>query len=253
MSAEPISAAEEAASPDPSGDELAWEALSREALVAHGCCRRREAVILWHRAASLSAGFASGDPRRAAGISNQAMAWALSDAIDRADAGFRAASDAWDAARMWSTEMSVKGTARSSLFHHRLEMKHRDSFKAHLRARYRGWIEAGEAASGFNRGIVLICLDRDEEGRTLLAGSATLREQSFGATDPGLALMLRTLAALGGPDADAYRHRATIAETDPSRDALARWTQGRPPQLDDVRRLLAAVCLTAIFDERDFL
>ena len=253
MCAEPISAGEEALAPDLSGDELAWEALSREALVAHGSCRRNEAAVLWHRAAALSAGFPPGDPRRATSISNQALAWALSDAIDRAEAGFRAATDAWETSRRWSAKMVVHGTARSSLFHHRLEVKHRDSFKAHLRARYRGWIDAGEAASAFNRGIVLICLDRDEAGRAELAEAAILREKAFGAAEPGLALMLRTLATLGGPDADAYRERAMIAESDPSRDALARWMQGRSPHLDDVRRLLGAVCLTAIFDERDFL
>lgn len=209
--------------------------------------------MLWHRAAALSAGFSAGDPRHAASISNRAMAWALSDDIARAEAGFREASDAWKASRKWSMEMTVQGTARSSLFHHRLEVKHRSSFKEHLRARYRGWIEAGEAASAFNRGIVLICLDHNEAGRAQLADAATLRERAFGTTDPGLALMMRTLAALGGPDADTCRERAQAAESTPSRDALTRWVQERSPQLNDVRRLLGAVCLTAMFSERDFL
>ncbi len=239
--------------PDASEDELVWEALSREAVLAYGCSRRREAILLWHRAAELSAGFPAGDPRRAASLSNEATSWALNDSLGRSQDGFRAAIDAWGAARDWSGQMAVQGMARSSLFHHRLEVRHRDSFKTHLRARYVRWIAAGEAASTFNLGIVLICLDRDEAGRDRLAEATALREEAFGATDPGLHVMLRTLAALGGPGAELYRTRAATAETQPSRDALTRWTQDCSPRLDDVRRLLGAVCLTAIFAQRDIL
>jgi len=238
---------------DASEDELVWEALSREAVLAYGCSRRREAALLWHRAAELSASFPSGDPRRAASISNEALCWALDDSLDRSHAGFCAAIDAWEAARDWSAQMAVQGVARSSLFHHRLEVRHRDSFKTHLRTRYVRWIAAGQAASAFNLGIVLICLDRDEAGRTRLAEAAALRERGFGAADPGLFLMLKVLAALGGPDAELYQARAATAEAQLSRDALTRWTEDCSPRLDDVRRLLGAVCLTAIFAQRDFL
>ena len=239
----------------PSGDELVWEALCHEALSAHGGNRTAEAVVLWRRAAGLTREFPAADPRRAASISNEAMAWALEDALDRAEETFRVAADAWNDARGWIETMQVRGTARSSLFHHRLEVRHRDSFGAHIRARYGRWIDGGLAATLFNHGVVLVSLDRDEEGRTQIARAIELREQASGGADPALAFMLRTLAGLCPleADADGYLDRAGAAMSDPSPDDLERWKNGRPPQLDDVRRLLSAICLTAIFAEKDFL
>ena len=239
----------------PSGDELAWEALSREALEAHGANRAGEAAVLWRRAALIAAAFPADDPRRAASLGNEALACALDDDLERAEAGLRAALEAWGDSANWIGGMRVRGTARSSLFHHRLEVRHRASFETHIRARYGRWMDGCLGASLFNHGIVLVSLDRDEEGRAQLARAVERRRNAFGGSDPGLAFMLRTLAGLcpDEDEAEACLDRAGAAMSDPSPDGLERWQRDRPPQLDDVRRLLSAVCLTAIFAERDFL
>jgi len=239
----------------PSGDELAWEVLSREALEAHDANTAGEAAVLWRRAALIAAGFAADDRRRAASLGNKAMAGAFDDDLECAEVGLRAALEAWGDTASWIGGMRVRGTARSSLFHHRLEVRHRDNFEAHIRARYGRWIDGGLGASLFNHGIILVSMDRDEAGRAQLARAVECRRNAFGGADPALAFILRTLAGLcpDEAEAEACLDRAGAAMTDPSPDGLERWQRDRPPQLDDVRRLLSAVCLTAIFAERDFL
>ena len=237
------------------GDELAWEALSHEAMLAHQNGRCNDAIILWRRAASLTQHFAADDPRRAATLSNLATADALSDQLERAEEGFRAAGRAWEAARSWTMNMAVTGTARSSLFHHRLEMKHRDQYKSHLRSRFCQSIDAGDAASAFNHGVVLTCLDHEEGGRQRIATAIELRRRAVGAADPGHVIMTRTLAALDGTGETAgpqLEHGESTARPG-TPDALQRWAQARPPQLNDERRLISAVCLTAILNQRDFM
>lgn len=235
------------------GDELAWEALSWAAAEDHARGRSSDAIVLWQRASTLSRQFSGGDPRIAASLSNSAVADALLDRLEDAAAKFLAASRAWNEARLWSETMTVGGTARSSLFHHRLETRHRDCFESHLRMRYRTRIDAGEAVSAFDHGIVLLCLNDDRAGQQRITEASSLRLKACGASDPVYLYMKTTLAALAGADmAEDSSPKRSILE-DISRSGLERWRQERPRHLDDVRRLLGAICLTALFDPHDFL
>lgn len=219
--------------------EHEWERLSEaavECLAESGLPAARD---LLHRVVACSPAFAAGDPRIAASLTNAAAAAALAGDYRRATEAFADVAAAWEKARLWSETMAVSGTARSSLHHHRLELKHRDSFAAHLRRRYRRWLDGGEAASTFNHGIVLCRLGRDADGRKHIAAAVRLRRQAFGAADPAYLKMAEAMGSDGTP-ADAV----------PGRSALQRWRQNRPPRIDDLRRLLAAVCFAVVLDPR---
>lgn len=236
-------------------DELCWEAISREAMESHDSGRNDDAALLWQQAGMIARTFPDGDPRHAASRNNIAVAEAVAGRCEEAERGFRDARSAWTASRDWSSFMQVSGTARSSLFHHRLEMKHRDSFQSHLRRRYCHWIDAAEAATAFNHGIVLLALDRDEAGREQMLQGARLRGKASGANDPGYCMMLGILEALKcAPTGPQEVLTASCSPEDQVvRSALTRWSASKPPQMDDVRRLLAATCLTAVFDQANFL
>jgi tetratricopeptide (TPR) repeat protein len=238
--------------------DLEWEALGREALEAYIGGRIDEAVMLWRRAEDIAAAFAADDPRRAAGLNNLALAATLAEDFTAAESLFAAAAEAWQATRGWVETMGVQSVARSSLYHHRLELKYRDRFREHIRTRYRGWTDGAEAITAFNSGVLALCLDRDEAGRDLIERAAVLRQKAFGAANPELAVMLATLAGLseaGGEaeQAEAFAERGRRASEDPTRNALERWAEDRPGEFNDARRLLAAVCLSALISERDFL
>jgi len=219
--------------------EQEWERLSEAAVERLPDGAIPATLDLLHRAEAFSLAFAAGDPRIAAGLSNAAAATALAGNYGRATEAFANVIAAWEKARLWTETMAVSGTARSSLHHHRLELRHRHSFAAHLRRRYRRWLDAGEAASTFNHGIVLCRLGFDADGRKHIATAARLRHHAFGAGDPAYLQMAEALASDGTP-----------AEAVPGRSVLQRWRQNRPPRIDDLRRILAAVCFAVVLDPR---
>ncbi len=134
---------------DPAGWRLAdllWESLTEAALAAHDAGRRAEAVRLWQEAEHHGAHFADNDPRRAATLNNAGVA----DGGSGAEALYRRALEAWKAADAWVGLMAVEPRARSSLFHLRLENKHRDRYKDFVRADYRSLLQAGAAVASAN-------------------------------------------------------------------------------------------------------
>lgn len=241
--------------------ELVWEALSREGVEAYGSGRRQEAATLWRRADELAATFAADDPRRAAGDNNLAIGRWIEGDSGAAETLFCRALDGWEAADVWIAGMAVRGAARSSLFHLRLETRHRDQFEIHLRHRVAGLCGGGAAATIFNLGAFLVGqadageADIGETGvgeATIMAAEAIERRTAaFGSRDPALLGMLafraRLCAAEGqGEEATQLTERRAAIEADPARPTLLRWIEDRPQALDDERRALAAAYLACL-------
>lgn len=231
--------------------ELVWEALSREGSEAYGAGRREEAVVLWRRAGELAAALPDDDPRRPASDNNLAIGcWTEGD-ICAAEALFRRALEGWEAAYAWIETMAVSGAARSSLFHHRLETRHRTQFKTHLRRRFAVLTDGGAAATVFNLGAFLAGQARVDEAAAMAEDAIERRAAAFGPRDPALLGMLTFLAGLraaegGGEAAVELNERRAAIDADPARPALLRWVEDRPQQLDDERRALAAACLACL-------
>ncbi|MCY4396410.1 MAG: hypothetical protein OXC10_14880 [Rhodospirillaceae bacterium] len=238
--------------------EWEWDALSAAALEAYRAARREEAVHLWRRAAALAQEFPAGDPRRAAGENNCALAFLIDQDHKGAAAALSSALDAWAAALEWTGGMAVSPVARSSLFHQRMEQRHVETFGDVRRARHREFLTGAVALTRFNLAIANLFLNEDGTADSLLETALAERVQAFGPNNPEVAEIARVLSGR----ADAAEDDARMAHYDAkirtvadnrSTDMLEAWRREQPLDMTDTRRLLAATYLTAIVHERDFM
>ena len=122
-------------------DDL-WERLVEAGLAAFDAGRLDDAGALWISALADAERFAGDDPRRATALNNIAAVRHLRGGAAEADGFYRAALDAWAAAEPWIDAMAIAPRARSSLFHLRLEEKHRADYRRIARGELRklhGW------------------------------------------------------------------------------------------------------------------
>jgi len=238
--------------------EWEWDALSAAALDAYRSARREEAVHLWCQAGTLARGFPEGDPRRAASENNSALALLIDQDHNGAVPALSSALASWDAAMEWTQSMAVSATARSSLFHQRMEQRHVAAYGDVRRARHREFLTGAAALTRFNLAIALLFLDDDETADALLTAALAEREQAFGPNNTEVVEIARVLsgrADAAGDDARMalYDARIQAAAGNRARDVLDIWRREQPLETTDTRRLLAAGYLTAIVHERDFL
>ena len=205
MSGRPILAAD--ARPWLLADDL-WERLVAAGLAAFDAGRLDDAGALWISALAHAERFAGDDPRRATALNNIAAVRHLRGGADEADGFYRAALDAWAAAEPWIDAMAIAPRARSSLFHMRLEEKHRADYHRIARAELRKLLDEGRAASLGN--LAALCRS---------AGRAA--------------------------DADALEAEATDRAPRGVKPGLERWAVLAPPRHCDERRLAAAAFLLA--------
>ena len=238
--------------------EWEWDALSAAALDAYRSARREDAVHLWCQAGTLARGFPEGDPRRAASENNSALALLIDQDHNGAVPALSSALASWDAAMEWTQSMAVSATARSSLFHQRMEQRHVAAYGDVRRARHREFLTGAAALTRFNLAIALLFLDDDETADALLTAALAEREQAFGPNNTEVVEIARVLsgrADAAGDDARMalYDARIQAAAGNRARDVLDIWRREQPLETTDTRRLLAAGYLTAIVHERDFL
>lgn len=109
--------------------DLEWERLSLQALSDLGEGREQEAFTAIREALYLARTyFAAGDPRLAASLTSQAAALAAADPSAPIDVVVEAAKQAWQACEGALAEMTPPQRARSSLFHLRMEYRHRATY-----------------------------------------------------------------------------------------------------------------------------
>jgi len=233
--------------------EILWEERCCDGLAAYGARRTENAIISWRAAALIAERFDGDDPRRAATQSNLGLALAIERRLDEADAACQSAAAAWQAARSWVATMSADGTARSSTFHHRLELKHQDSFAEHYRRRHQTLCAGAASLTSFNHGLVLIALDRGPVGIALVGEAVRVRCASFGASNPELLSMIEITADLAPETvpAEVAHARTHLGHGECGRSMPERWRMDRPPQMNDRRRLLGAVCMTGLMARDD--
>ena len=229
--------------------DRAWEASSETALVAYhsgafdACARACRAAAAHRRQ------LAPNDPRQACTSNNLGMAALL--AGDRAGARghFLAAGRAWRQARSWVAGMAMESGARSSLFHMRLEQRHRHAFDPILRARQLSRLSAARAASLFNRALAESTASAPKS--LALERAVGQRMRALGPRNPEAAQMLRLHAGLAEARGDRAaaaecRRQADAIERSPARPDLDIWHQASADARSDSRRLLAAVHLTLV-------
>jgi hypothetical protein len=143
MCAAPISAGEVAWTAA-DGD---WERLQVAAAEAFAANDLVGAADSWTAALRTArASFEADDPRLATSLANWALALRLWD--ERiAERLFADALEVWDEAPAWLARQRFAPRARSSIFHLRLQAKHRGAYDAHLRRRAETLLRAARAAT----------------------------------------------------------------------------------------------------------
>jgi hypothetical protein len=128
--------------------DLMWEALMERGCAAWAAGKTRAAVWAFLRARLIASRFATTDLRRAASEAALGVVTRAPGRILRAEAMFARHAEAQIAA------MQIAPRARSSLFHLRMEARHRDTYHANMRLRLTRI--AGETAA---------CLQEMAQGR----------------------------------------------------------------------------------------
>lgn len=116
--------------------EVEWEVKCERAALLAEEGRPSEAAALWQDALTIArANFAETDPRLGTSLANTALV--LQGEGNKAAAAplFAEAARIWDASPQWIADMALEPRARSSLFHLRMEARHRDNYDATMRER----------------------------------------------------------------------------------------------------------------------
>jgi len=238
--------------------EWEWEAFSATALDAYANARRSEAGHLWQRALEKSTVFPAGDPRHAASLNNASIACLLAEDYEKARAGFDDALALWHSGLAWTTTMAVSPLARSSLFHLRMEQRHKRAFGDIRRSRNRELLEGTVALSQFNAALSRLYLDLDDAADRLLADALAARQRACGPNNPEFVQIAKTISGRHDMSGRAEAAQAidlelAAVDTASARSAVEAWRADQPGEMTDMRRLLGAAHLTAMVHERDFL
>ena len=137
--------------------DLVWERLQEKANRAIGRNQLFGASLRFAVASALAAlAFSKTDPRAATSQANFAFAAKYFGAAEFASRRYREARNRWSGAAESLNEMNIMPRARSSVFHMRMEVKHRRAYRANMENRLGKFIgETGE------------CLDCLIEGRSV--------------------------------------------------------------------------------------
>jgi hypothetical protein len=198
-------------------DDQMWETCMVKARAAWQGGDHEHAADLWQACHRLTLRFHDDDPRRAASLDTLAR-------CDGAWAHLQEALEAWDRAQGWVDGMGTAQSARSSLFHLRLESKYPGAYPEIVRQRHRKTLMAGRAATLAR----CAALAGDEEA---MREAMTLRRDTFGHREREAAAMA---AWLGEP--------VTERQVD-------RFIEVPPRRANDEARLYAAALLFPILPE----
>ena len=158
--------------------DLQWEKLSEAALAALAEGQVEPARELYAQALRLArTEFPPNDPRLAASLSNQAVVQPVSSGRIEASA-----AQAWASCGRWIDTMTAPRTARSSLFHLRMERLHRPAYEERWRMKARDMLETLRRDHGAMDSLEL--LDRDAAAQRLLQWDRERPTKVHGSDDP---------------------------------------------------------------------
>ena len=125
-----------------SSDDIEWETKAeRAAALAYGG-ELADASPLWAEVMKLAqASFATKDPRLATSLANWAFALRERGDPELAKGLFDEARRCWGGVPLWIDTMTIERRARSSLFHLRMEARHREAYEATARKRLQRFAE----------------------------------------------------------------------------------------------------------------
>ncbi len=242
-------------SPTASSDlDALWVSYNEEALSAFFQGRHVMAIELWDKAHALTRNFEHDDPRLACSLNNRSVGFRFIEELKKAEQGYRRAKHLWSKAVDWIADMEVQRRARSSLFHLRLEQKHRVQYDHFARLQYQKILRVGYAGTMANLAEVCQVSGRKNEASGLYEESRQNRLQALSDDDSDRNPFQRDISShiFKKPLSDSQRAK----DRNDSRVAkpfslLARqkgWVIDLPPRFTDVGRLMSAILLTCLVD-----
>ncbi len=234
--------------------EFLWVQLSETAFLEFIRNRFVAAATQWENAYHVAQGFDDRDPRVASSLSNFAISRRIKEDFVEAEQLYQLAIERWKASSTWVEMMSLSQRARSSLFHFRLERKHRKQYDQIARKKYQKLLPAGHAGTLNNLGELYHTMSRSQCAKKLYNQALQKRLTSMGEEEWGVKTIRRNIASL--TDLVTPQAERTVSSSKESRvdesfysQALRQgWIVDDPPEFTDEGRLMAAILLTGILD-----
>ena len=118
--------------------DLAWETTAERTVEAVAHENHTKAKDAAGEALQLArASFSSNDPRLGTSLANYGICLSLSGQSEDSTFLFREGLDVWRQSHGWIARMEAPRMARSSLFHMRMEARHRSTYRARWQERWR--------------------------------------------------------------------------------------------------------------------
>lgn len=234
--------------------ELQWARYTEKALAEFYQNSFSSAAEYWGKAYAVTQGFDKADPRLAASFSNLAVGLRIRSDFKKAEDSYHLAMEAWVVSANWVHSMRVARRARSSLFHLRMEQKHREQYERLARAGYQEKLKAGYAATLSNLAELYLITKRRQEAQELYQEALLGRISAMGKNEFGAVVIQNNIKNLGARDAkQSYKlddgfSAAERVRPFSSQAARNGWIVEKPPEFTDEGILMAAVLLTCLID-----
>ncbi len=240
-----------------SGDvdpEFMWVQKTEEAAQDFESGHFTAAADKWETADGFTHGFDTGDPRRASSLSNLAISFRIRQNFKEAEGLYQSALEGWQSGLHWVKRMHLEQRARSSLFHLRLELKHRKKYDDMARRKYEELIHVGRAGTLNNLAELYHSTDRIQDARRLYREA--LRERSNSIPERGdvatiiqhnLSSLSEKTVKLPGSIVTSYDHLKESMLFIPKAERNG-WIVDKPPEFTDEGRLMAAILLMHLID-----
>ena len=239
---------------DRTNPEFLWARFTETAASEFNSDRFSAAAENWQSAYRIAQDFDDDDPRLAGSLNNLAIAFRIKHDFDEAEQIYRSALQNWKSAARWVDTMQLRQRARSSLFHLRMENKHRKQYDNIARRNYKKLLSAGQAGTLNNLAELFQSSKQYKEAERYYHQALRKRTDSMDEQESGVAIINTNLASLSNtfnkpPDTTL---RATHKSKAPagfiSRAEHQGWVVDKPSEFTDEGRLMAAIFLTHLVD-----
>ncbi len=239
---------------DRANPEFLWVHIAETATSEFDSGRFSAAAENWRNAHRIARDFNDRDPRLAGSLNNLALAFRIKHDFDEAERIYRSALQNWESAAHWIDRMQLRQRARSSLFHLRLERKHRKKYDNIARRKYQKLLGAGQAGTLNNLAELCHSTDRFKEAEQFYHQAHRKRVGSMEEQEYGVAIIKNNLAVLSDTLNKAPRTTFRVAHKSKdtagfiSRAEQQGWIVDKPSEFTDEGRLMAAIFLTHLAD-----
>ncbi len=229
--------------------ELLWMELSEGAFLEFEKGKFVSASEQWQKAYKIAEDLDANDPRLACSLNNLANGYRIEEDWEGAERLYRQALKCWKASSEWVEKMHLVQRARSSLFHLRLEQKHRDQYNTIERSKYRKILLGGQGGTYNNLAELCQATNRLQEAKKFYDQALQERMSSMGEKERGVRIIRKNKDIFSQKlpdreDRDAQPQNAPDVLPFSSQAQQNGWLVDLPPEFTDEGRLMAAVLLT---------